>query len=247
MEHGSTRCRARAVVLTGAVVALVAALTAAPAAARPSPAPTVDIQPAAGLAPDGRSITLQLLAECPERWSVVEAVVAVSQPQASGRASFPLVCIGSLRMFTVSVPSAGDAFELVATQVTASVVIKRGKTQRAEDSEAVRVQPLVLVELAESARLESGGGAVLLAVTVACPVQTTGVESRLVVSQGQAQGVGTYTPVCDGAPHTFAVRVEASRGVYQPGIAQALTFANVEFGGMAFYGIDDDGSLEIVG
>jgi hypothetical protein len=47
-------------------------------------------------------------------------------------------------------------------------------------------------------------------------------------------------------PHAFTVRVEASQGVYQAGIAQALTFANIEFGGENLYGIDDDGSLDIV-
>jgi hypothetical protein len=41
--------------------------------------------------------------------------------------------------------------------------------------------------------------------------------------------------------------VEASQGVYRPGIAQALTFANIEFDGQAIYGIDDDGALDIVG
>jgi hypothetical protein len=34
--------------------------------------------------------------------------------------------------------------------------------------------------------------------------------------------------------------------VYQPGIAQALTFADVEFEGMVFSGVDDDGALELV-
>jgi len=236
------RTLARAGVI--ALVGLVAA--AAPAGARVTPEPTVDIQPVAGLAPDGRSIGVQVLASCPERWTVVEVVVAVSQPGASGQASFPLTCIGSLRMFAVTVPSAGGAFQLGAAQVTASVVISRGRTARADDSQVVPVQPTVLVELAESAQLESGGEAVVIEVTVACPAGTNGLQSSLVVSQGQAMGVGTYVPVCDGSRHTFTVRVEAFQGVYQTGIAQALTFANVEYAGENFYGIDDDGSLEIV-
>jgi hypothetical protein len=53
-------------------------------------------------------------------------------------------------------------------------------------------------------------------------------------------------PICDGTRHTFTVRVEASNGVYQAGIAQALTFANIEYAGQNFYGIDDDGALDIV-
>jgi hypothetical protein len=87
-----------------------------PAEARVSPGPVVDIQSAAWLAPNGGSVTVQLLALCPERWTVVEAVVAVSQPQASGQASgqasFPLTCIGSLRMHSVAVRSTGGTFEL---------------------------------------------------------------------------------------------------------------------------------------
>lgn len=246
MERGIARYRAWAVALAGAI-GLLGVVAASPAQARPSPNPIVDIQSAAWLAPDGRSITVQVLASCPERWTVAEAVVRLSQPQASGQAPFPLTCIGSLRMFAVTVPSSSGTFALGEAQATASVVIKRGKTQRATDSQLLHVDPAVLVELAESARLESGGAAVVIGVTVACPVGTTGLESRVNVSQsGLVSGNGTYTPICDGSRHTFAVRVEASRGVYQPGIAQALTFADVEFEGMVFSGVDDDGALELV-
>jgi hypothetical protein len=41
------------------------------------------------------------------------------------------------------------------------------------------------------------------------------------------------------------VRAVAFQGVYQAGIAQALTFAVVELGGVGFYGVDD-GSIQIV-
>jgi hypothetical protein len=233
--------------VAGLIALLGFAAAAAPAGARVAPAPTVDIQSVAGLAPDGRSIGVQVSASCPERWTVVEAVVRVLQPGASGQASFPLTCIGSPRMFAVSVPSSGGTFQLDDAQITASVAISRGRTMRADDSQVVPVQPTVLVELAETARLESGGGAVAIDVTVACPVGTTGLTSSLVVSQaGQAIGADTYVPICDGSRHTFTVRVEASQGVYQLGIAQALTFANIEFEGQNFYGIDDGGALDVV-
>jgi hypothetical protein len=230
------------------LVVLLGASAASPAAARTTPAPVVDIQPVGGLAPDARSIGVQVLASCPERWSVVEAVVTVSQPQASGRASFPLTCIGSFRMFFLTVTAdAGTTFELGTAQVTASVVIERGRTMTAQDSETVQVDPTVFVELAESARLVSGGGAVVLPITVACPAGTTGIRSSVNVSQaGQTSGNGTYTPICDGLPHTFDVTVTASGGTYHEGIAQALTFANIEYAGNTFYGIDDDGALELV-
>jgi hypothetical protein len=230
------------------VVALVMSLAlASPAGARFQEPPAVDIQGVAGLAPDGGSIGVQLLAECPERWTVVEAVVRVSQPSGAGQASFPLTCIASPRLFGVSVPATTGTFQLGEGQVSATVVIKRGKTARADDSQVVSVQPTVLVELAESGQLVDGGQAVLLDVTVACPAGTSGLESRLVVSQaGRVIGVGTYTPFCDRSRHTFTVRVQASDGVYEPGIAQALTFATIEWQGEVFYGIDDDGALELV-
>jgi hypothetical protein len=154
-----------------------------------------------------------------------------------------------MRSFWVNVPASGAGFQLGEAQVTASVVIQRGKTARADDSQVVTVQPTVLVELAGSAQILDGGAAVLLDVTVACPVGTTGLESGLVVSQaGLVMGSGRYTPICDGASHTFTVRVASTNGrLYQPGIAQALTFANIEFGGEVFYGIDDDGALDLVG
>jgi hypothetical protein len=231
----------------GGVVALLAALSATPAGARFQEPPTVDIHSAAGLAPDGRSINVNVLASCPERWTVVEAVVRVSQSSGSGQASFPLTCIKSVRSFWISVPASIGSFQLGSAQVTATVVIQRGKTARADDSQIVTVDPTVLVELGESAHILDGGAAVLLDVTVACPVGTTGRESGLVVSQaGRVMGTGRYTPICDGSRHTFAVRVQASQGVYEPGIAQALTFADVEFGGQVFSGVDDDGALDLV-
>jgi hypothetical protein len=218
---------------------LVLGAPAAAAAARPA-APQVDVQPLGRLSPDGQSIAVDVIAKCAERSTVIEATVTVSQPQASGRASFPLTCVGSLRVFSVTVPAAAGTFELAPAQASASVVVKGGQTQRAQDTETLHVQPNVLVELADSARLESGGGAVTLAVAVACPVGANGLGATLNVSQGQASGNGTYMPICDGLRHVFDVRVQASRGVYQAGSAQALTFADVEHtGGMVVTGVDD--------
>jgi hypothetical protein len=224
----------------------VLAAGAATAEARLSPGPVVDIHSAAALAPDGGSMTVTVLASCPERWTVVEAVVAVSQPQASGRASFPLTCIGSVRSFSVRVPSGGGTFELGEASVTAAVTIRRGRTESTHDAQLVLVQPAVSVELGDTARLEAGGAAVVLDVTVACPVGATGQESYVNVSQGQTTiGNGTYLPVCDGRTHTFTVRVQAARGAYQAGAAQALTFANVEHEGFGVAGVDE-GPVQIV-
>jgi hypothetical protein len=248
MHREIARWRGRRLALIG-MLALLAAWTAAPAEARPSSPPTVDLGFSALLAPDRGSISLGVLASCPTRSTVVEAVVRVRQAGGSGQASFPLTCNGSLQPFRVTVPATTGTFGLGAAQADASVVIKRGKTQQATDSQALQVDPEVVVELADSARLSSGGTAVVLDVTVACLAGMTGLPSNLNVSQsGLVSGNGTYTPICDGTRHTFSVRVEASQGtgVYQTGIAQALTFANVALGDEVFLGIDDDGALELV-
>ena len=228
-----------------AVLAVLGAGAASPAEARLVPGPVVDIHSAAWLAPDGSSLTVTVLASCPERWNVVEAVVAVSQPQATGQASFQFPCIGSIRSFSVLVPSGGGTFELGEASVTATLTIKRGRLDSARDAELVDVQPAVFVELAETATLESGGAAVLIDVAVACPVRAIAQQSYVNVSQGQtATGNGTYVPVCDGHTHTFTVRVQAARGAYQVGPAQALTFANVEHEGVGVAGVDE-GAVQI--
>jgi hypothetical protein len=185
------------------------------------------------------------LAKCPERWTVVEAFVTVSQPQASGQASFPLSCTGSFQSFAVTVPSSGAPFELGQAQATASVLIERGRTAQAQDSEVVTVEPTVFVDIAETALLQGGGEAVLLDVTTACPVGANGLQSYANVSQSQASGNGFYTPTCDGQRHTSNVTVPASQGMYQAGTARGFTFAFIEHGGNSFSGIDEN-QLQIV-
>jgi hypothetical protein len=147
-------------------------------------------------------------------------------------------------MFTVTVPSGGGTYELGAAQATASVVVRRGKLERAQDSETVLAQPVVEVELAPAARLEAG--AVVVGVTVACPAGATGLPSFVNVTQGSVSGNGSYLTVCDGTPHTLSVRVTPSSGAYSPGSARALTFANVEHDGIGTAGVADR-PLEIVG
>ena len=210
-----------------------------PAAARPGQSPSVDVQSAAGLAPDGHSLIVQVLASCPERWTVVETQVTVSQGGASGQASFPLTCVGFTRMVTVEVPASSGTFVLGRADVAASLVTRRGKVETASDSESLFVQPSVLVDLGATAQPEAAGAAVTIGVTVACPVGAVGAESYVNVSQGETRGSGPYVPVCDGFPHTFTVRVDAVLGTYTSGVAQALTFAPVVHDGIAFFGIDD--------
>jgi hypothetical protein len=143
------------------------------------------------------------------------------------------------------VQSSGAPFQLGEAQGTAFVLIKRGRTEQAQDSEVVQVDPTVFVDLADTALLEGGGEAVSIDVTVACPVGSNGQQSYVNVSQGQASGNGFYVPTCDGQRHTVTVTVQASQGLYQPGSAQALTFAFVEEGGDSFSGVDDN-QIQIV-
>jgi hypothetical protein len=229
------------------VLVAVAAMLGAPAEAGRPREPFLDIHSAARVVPDGSSVSVDLLWSCPLRWTVVEAIVTVSQPQASGQASVPLRCVDQVLPVTVTVPVSSGAFQVGDANVTASAIIKRGHTQRVEDAEVVDVQPLVFVDLADTARLESGGGAVTVDITVACPVGTTGQPSSYVnVQQGEAAGAANYVPVCDGAPHTLSVRVPAARGVYQAGAAQALTFADVEYRGCNCFSGFDEGAVQIV-
>jgi len=243
--HGNISQRVRRFGLVGVVAALVAG-GGLPAEAHP-PTPTrldVLLHSAAGLPPDGQSVGISLLARCPERWTVLQALATVSQPQASGQASFPLTCTGLFQSFGVAVQSSGAPFQLGEAQATAFVLIKRGRTEQVQDSEVVRVEPTVFVELAETALLQGGGGAVSIDVTAACPVGSTGQQSYVNVSQGQASGNGFYVPACDGQEHTFTVTVQASRGLFQAGSAQALTFAFVAVGADSFAGVDD-GQIQI--
>jgi hypothetical protein len=231
-----------------APLALVAVLVAGAVPAQAGQRqPFLDIHSAARLAPDGGSMTVEILWSCPLRWTVEQAVISVSQPQATGRASVSLRCIDQVLPVTVTVPVSSGTFELGDAAVNASVLIKRGRTELVQDAQVVDVQPSVFVDLANTARLESGGGGVTIDVTVACPVGANGQPSSYVnVSQGEASGSGNYTPVCDGRPHTFSVRVQAFRGVFQAGTARALTFADVEHEGCNCFSGFDESEVQIV-
>ena len=225
---------------------LIAAVVALPAPARAPAPPTADVHSLGLMAPDARSIRVQVLASCGERATVVQAVVTVSQPSGSGRAPIPLTCAGFVQVFNIVVPVESGVFSLGTADVTATVVSTRGKALSASDTEVVSIDPGVTVELGDSARLGAGGASVVLDVTVACPAGTTGVPSRVGVFQVLTSGSGPYLPVCDGQPHTFAVTVTATQGAYVAGISQALTFADILWEGRSFTGVDDDGALELV-
>lgn len=147
----------------------------------------------------------------------------------------------------VVVQSNGAAFQLGEARGTASVVIQRGRTQQAEDTQTISVQASVDVALPATARLQASGSAVTVDVTIACPLGAIGLQSYVNVSQGQqVSGTGFYTPICDGQSHTISVLVPAAQGTFQPGTGDALTFAVVEAKGQASFGIAENTQLQIV-
>ncbi len=222
-------------------IALVAAAgLAGSGEARRSQDPTVALGTAAGLAPDGRSLRIEVIASCPERWSVVEARVTVSQPQASGSGSFPLACIGSQRPFSVVVTASDGSFTLGPAQAAARVVVERGHTVQATDAESIQLDPTVVLDLADTALLQGAGESASIDLTVACNPGATGEESYVAVQQGNLVARGFYTPTCDGGPHTFSVVARLAQGVFQPGDARALSFATASLAGFSFTGVADE-------
>jgi hypothetical protein len=241
MEGELVSRRAWPLAVAALILLLAVGAATRPAAARPvPPQPTVQVGSVASLAPDGRSLDVFIDASCPQRWTVVRAVVAVSQPQASGQAPFGLTCTGGTQAFTVTVQTDGAAFELGEAQAVASVVIQRGRTLQAQDSEVVRVVPTVTVDLADTAFLTDGGQAVLIDVTTACNAGAVGRQSYVTVTQSPASGQGTFVPTCDGQQHTVTVRAQATtQTLFQPGDAGGNAFVVIEQGGDVFFGEDN--------
>jgi len=227
----------KALALAGVIAFGVAGATL-PAEAGPRPPDRLEVLIQAGgfLAPDGQTITVSVLARCPEKWAVQEALITVTQTHASGSASFPLTCTGTFGLaFRVAVPTSGAEFELGQADVAAVVTVNRGRTEQVEDAQVVDVDPIILVDFGDRmARLRDGGQALDVDVTVACPMQTTGLPSRIFVFQGQVSAFGGFTPLCDGQPHQFTVTIEASDGLYQPGTALVGPFVEVEWEGHSF-------------
>ena len=221
--------------------ALVAGLAVASGEARRPAPPTVELGSTALLAPDGLSFTTSVTGSCADRSTVQEARLTASQARASGDGTFAPACIGPFpRPFPVTVVSRSGVFALGSVQATATLVVQRGKIEQAQDSGALQLEPAVVVDLAETARLVDGGRAVSIGVAVSCPPGPLGLQSYVVVSQGNVVGRGFYEPVCDGAVHTFTVTAVASEGTFRAGDARSLSFADVVWNGSFFTGVGDE-------
>ena len=222
--------RVHRLALTG-LLALVVAGTAQPADAGKAQDPAIYLQ-SVGLMPDSQAALVRLDVYCSEQQTVVDARVSVVQPQASGEAPFSPRCIGR-DIIEVAVPSDG-VFKTGQAQVSAVVVFRQGRTKEVRDVQVMRVGPIVTVALADGGRLEDGGKAMVIDVTVACPVGSTGQQSPVFRYPSQ----GSYVPTCDGGSHTWPVRLERSQGEWLSGPGTVTAFAHVEEGGDRFTGWD---------
>jgi len=228
---------ARRLVLTGLVGLLVAA--GAPMASAHRTALSVEIlSEQASLAPDGGSMTFVLSTVCDRGWTIVEASVTVTQPQASGTGPFTPNCGRIPYNVVATAPATSGTFQTGPAEVTAVLVVQQGPTKEAQDSGTLRARPDVSVVLGDQAVLESDG-AVRIDVTVTCPASAVGQGGYVRIYDGVVVGTGTFGPTpCDSLPHTVSVRVASSEGLFQVGSAEALASASVTEGGDVFPGSD---------
>jgi hypothetical protein len=225
-----SRFAARRLVVTG-VVGLLVAGGAQVASAHRTPLSVEIVSEQSSLAPDGRSMTFYLSTVCDRTWTIVEASVTVTQPQASGRGPFTPTCGRIPYNVQVTVPATSGTFQTGPTEATAVLVVQQGPTKRAQDSATLRARPDVSAVLADQAVLQ-GDGAVRIDVTVTCPMSAEGRGGYVRIYDGVVAGNGTFeaTP-CDALPHTVSVRVASSEGPFHVGTAEALSSATIMEGG----------------
>jgi len=227
----------RRLVITG-VVGLLVAGGAQVASAHRTPLSVEIVSEQASLAPDGGSMTFYLSTVCDGGWTIVEARVTVTQPQASGTGSFTPNCGRIPYNVLATVPATSGTFQTGPAEATAVLVVQQGPTKRAQDSATLRVRPDVSVVLADQAVLE-GDGAVRIDVTVTCPMTAVGKGGYVRIYDGVVAGTGTFGPTpCDALPHTLSVRVASSEGPFRVGTAEALGSASITEGGDWFTGSD---------
>ncbi len=178
----------RRLVLTGLVGLLVAGGAQVASAHRTALSVEI-VSEQASLAPDGGSMTFDLSTVCDRGWTIVEASVSVTQPQASGTGSFTPNCGRIPYVVRVTVPATSGTFQTGPAEATAVLFVQEGPTKRAQDSATLRVRPDVSVVLADQAVLE-GDGAVRIEVTLTCPMSAVGRHCCIGGSQLVAEPFG---------------------------------------------------------
>jgi hypothetical protein len=227
----------RPLVLAGLVGLLVAG-GAQVAQAHRTPLSVEILSEQATVSPDGRSISFVIETQCDRKWTIEEARVTATQPQASGSGSFTPRCNRIPTVVDVTVPVTTGTFQTGPASVTASLVVGQGPAKRDQDSATVRVRPSVSLFLADRATLQSDG-AVRIDVTVTCPMSAVGRGGEARIYDGRIVGTGTFGPTpCDALPHTVSVRVASSDGSFQVGSAEASAFVSIEEGGDFFSSFD---------
>ena len=227
------RSTVRPVVLAGLVGLLVAGGTQTAGAHRTTLSVEI-LSEQATVSPDGRSLSFDIETRCDRKWTIVEARVGATQPQASGTGSFTPACNRLPTVVGVTVPVTSGVFQTGSANVTATLAVGQGPGKRAQDSASVRARPSVSVILADRATLQ-GDGAVRIDVTVRCPMSAVGQGGEVRIYDGHVAGTATFGPTpCDTLPHTFSVRVASTQGPFAVGSAEATAFASVVEGGDVF-------------
>ncbi len=230
--------RMRHVVLAGLLGLLMAGVGQA-ANAHPNELALEVLPDQASLAPDGQSMSFHITTRCDRKATVLDARVSAAQPQASGEATFAPSCTRLPQVVRVTVPSVSGTFQTGQANVSAVLQVREGRTKVVQDSAVLRVRPSVSVLLADDAVREGGGEAVLIDVTVTCPVAADGRGGLVTIYQAPVVGTGSVAPTtCDGFPHIVSARVATSAGSFQAGSAEASASVSVEEGGDLFPGFD---------
>src|SRR5262245_24842862 len=135
------RSRVVSQVVVAAVLGVLAVGTAPAAQASPNELSLEIVREQGTVAPDGRSITFGLVTQCDRKATVVEARISAVQPQASGAGAFAPICNRIPTFLQVTVPVAGGSFQTGSAQVSASLVMRAGKTKQAQDAALLRLRP----------------------------------------------------------------------------------------------------------
>ena len=197
------------------------------------------LQDQATLAPNGRSITFGMFVQCDRKSNVLQARATVVQSQAVGEATFTPICNRLPTFVEATVPVSSGSFVTGEAQVSARLVVREGRTKQVQDAAVVPVRPSVSVILADQAKLTGGGGTAQINVTVTCPIASIGRGGQVTIYQTPIAGAGSIAPsACDGLPHTIAVTVTASGGMFRVGSAEAFASVTVEDIGELFPGSD---------
>lgn len=227
-------------------VALIVGSTATVAAKRPplpspSPSASVTVASSGTMAPNGESVVVDVTATCAVGWSWVYGRLYILRGDLGGAGTFSVPCTGTAQVTHVTVVN-GNRFQLGDWTATAYVGISRnGQQATVTSTRTIRLEPGVTAQVANQGQLTgTSGGGVRIAVAVACPAGTTGLQSSVTVSQdGTALGGASFTPTCDGQTRSVLLSISASQGTFHTGSAVGDAFATVTWNGEAFYGVDN--------